>query len=171
MGRNRGVFAVVATVSAIAAGGVFGLSVAQAGSSTTSGVTVTSTSTSTTTSSTPPSTTTPPTTPPTTTPPTTTPPGGNWCSPGFWKNNPLAVAETGVDMSQSYNALFDPDVNGTNKGGVANPTLQQVLTSPQIYGGEAANNVADLLSAAHPDVDFTGERVEDSCPLSADASR
>jgi hypothetical protein len=171
MGRNRGVLAVVAAVTAVTAGGVLGLGVAQAGNSATSGVT-TSTSTSTDTT-TPP--TTPPSTPPTTTTPPTTPPTspapGNWCSPGFWKNNPGAVAETGVDMSQSYNALFDPDVDGTSKGGVANPTLQQVLDSPQFYGGEAFNNVGDLLSAAHPDVNFTGERVEDSCPLSADESR
>jgi hypothetical protein len=160
MGRNRGVFAVVAAVSAVAAGGVLGLGfVTQAGASS-------SATSTTTTTSTPPTTTTT-----TTTPPTTTPPGGEFCTPGFWKNNPGAVAETGVDMSQSYNALFDPDVNGTRKGGVANPTLQQVLDSPQFYGGEAANNVAALLSAAHPDVDFTGERTEDTCPLDADESR
>lgn len=163
MGRNRGVFAVVAAVSAVAAGGVLGLGfVSQAGatSSTTSTTTTTSTYTP------------PPTTTTTTTPPTTEPPGdGNWCSPGFWKNNPGAVAETGVNMAQFYNALFDPDVNGTKKGGVANPTLQQVLDNPQIYGGEAFNNVGDLLSAAHPDVNFTGERVEDSCPLDADESQ
>lgn len=168
MGRNRGVFAVVAAVSAVALGGALGLGmVVQAGatSSTTSTTTTTSTYTP------PTTTTTTTTTPPTTTPPTTTPPGGEFCTPGFWKNNPLAVAETGVNMSQSYNALFDPNVDGTKKGGVANPTLQQVLDSPQFYGGEAANNVAALLSAAHPDVDFTGERTEDTCPLSADASR
>lgn len=128
----------------------------------------TSSTTSTTTTTT---TATPPSTPPsTTTPPTTPPPGGEFCTPGFWKNNPGAVAETGVNMSQSYNALFDPDVNGTRKGGVANPTLQQVLDDPQFYGGEAANNVAALLSAAHPDVDFTGDRTEDTCPLDADES-
>jgi hypothetical protein len=160
MGRNRGVLAVVAAVSAVAAGGVLGLGfVTQAGatSSTTSTTTTTSTYT-------PPTTTTTP-------PPTTQPPGGEFCTPGFWKNNPGAVAETGVDMTQSYNALFDPDVNGTRKGGVANPTLQQVLDSPQFYGGEAANNVAALLSAAHPDVDFTGERTENTCPLDADESQ
>ncbi|MEU4602505.1 hypothetical protein AB0F43_05960 [Kribbella sp. NPDC023972] len=157
MGRNRGVFAVVAAVSAVAAGGVLGLGfVSQAGatSSTTSTTTTTSTYTA-----------------PTTTTTTTTPPGGEFCTPGFWKNNPGAVAETGVDMTQSYNALFDPDVNGTRKGGVANPTLQQVLDNPQHYGGEAANNVAALLSDAHPDVDFTGERTEDTCPLDADESQ
>ena len=64
-------------------------------------------------------------------------------------------------MSQGYNALFDPDLAG-------DPTLQEVLDNPQIYGGEAMNNVADLLSEAHPGVDFQGDRVEDSCPLSAD---
>jgi hypothetical protein len=155
MGRNRGVFAVVAAVSAVALGGALGLGfVTQAGASPS---TTTTTTTTTTTS-----------TPPTTTPPTTTPPGGEFCTPGFWKNNPGAVAETGVDMTQSYNALFDPDVNGTAKGGVANPTLQQVLDSPQFYGGEAANNVAALLSDAHPDVNFTGDRSENTCPLDAD---
>jgi hypothetical protein len=163
MGRNRGVFAVVAAVSAVAAGGVLGFGfVSQAGAASSATSTTTTTST-----YTPPTTTTTTTTPPTTTPPG----GGEFCTPGFWKNNPGAVAETGVDMSQSYNALFDPDVDGTKKGGVANPTLQQVLDSPQFYGGEAANNVAALLSAAHPDVDFDGERTEDTCPLDADESQ
>ena len=64
-------------------------------------------------------------------------------------------------MSQLYNALFDPDLAG-------DPTLQEVLDNPQINGGEAMNNVADFLSAAHPGVDLQGDRVEDSCPLSAD---
>jgi hypothetical protein len=163
MGRNRGVLAVVAAVSAVAAGGWLGLSFAQAEDGSTSGVIATANGTS-------PSTASPSTTQPTS--PSTTPTGpGNWCSPGFWKNNPAAVAETGVDMSQSYNALFDPDVDGTKKGAVANPTLQQVLDSPQFYGGKAFNSVGDRLSAAHPDVNFTGEQVEDSCPLSADESR
>jgi hypothetical protein len=40
-----------------------------------------------------------------------------------------------------------------------------VISTPQCYGGEAANAVADILSAAHPDVDFYGTRVEGSCPL------
>jgi hypothetical protein len=169
MGRNRGVFAVVAAVSAVAAGGVLGFGfVSQAGAASSATSTTTTTST-----YTPPTTTTTTTTttPPTTTPPTTPPPGGEFCTPGFWKNNPGAVAETGVVMTQSYNALFDPDVDGTKKGGVANPTLQQVLDNPQHYGGEAANNVAALLSAAHPDVDFSGERTENTCPLDADESK
>jgi hypothetical protein len=64
-------------------------------------------------------------------------------------------------MTLSYNALFEPDLPG-------DPTLQEVLDNPQIYGGGAFNNVGDLLSAAHPDVDFQGDRIEDSCPLDAD---
>ena len=166
MGRNRGVFAVVAAVSTVAAGGVLGLGlVSPAGATSSSTTTTTTTST-----YSPPTTTTTTTTtsPPTTTPPTTPPPGAEFCTPGFWKNNPGAVAETGVDMTQSYNALFDPDVDGTKKGGSADPTLQEVLNNPQIYGGEAANNVAAHLSEAHPDVNFTGDRPEDTCPLDAD---
>lgn len=50
-------------------------------------------------------------------------------------------------------------------GATTNPTLWEVLQAPQWYDGDAFNAVGDLLSAAHPDVNFTGERVEDSCPL------
>ena len=105
------------------------------------------------------------------------PPDGAWCSPGFWKNNPLAVADTGVDMDDLYSAVFGaapPRLpQGVNAGAPEEPTLQQVLDNLSWYGGEAFNDVGDLLSAEHPDVDFVlgDERVEDSCPLSADASR
>jgi hypothetical protein len=54
---------------------------------------------------------------------------------------------------------------GKTAGATTNPTLLQVLQSPQYYGGDAFNAVGDLLSDAHPDVNFLGERVEDSCPL------
>jgi hypothetical protein len=99
---------------------------------------------------------------------------GEWCSPGFWRNNPIAVSETGVDMDDLYSDHFDAlmvSARNISRGAVADPTLQQVLESPQWYGGEAFNNVGDLLSEAHPDVEYEGERVEDSCPLAADASR
>ena len=144
MNHKRTIYSVLAGVITTVACMAFALGPAQAGGPTPS-------------PSPSSSTTSPPPTP--TSPPPT--PGGNWCSPGFWRNNPGAVAETGVDMTQSYNALFNPDLAG-------NPTLQQVLDNPQTYGGAAFNNVADLLSAAHPGVDFQGDRVEDSCPLSAD---
>lgn len=93
-----------------------------------------------------------------------------WCSPGFWRNNPLArneAADAGnIDLSDPYNVLFDPDRSG-------NPSLLDVLLNPRTYGGAAGENVADLLSAADPRVNFElgDERVEDSCPIPADASR
>jgi len=97
-----------------------------------------------------------------------------WCSPGFWRNNPLQVAATGVDMGQAYSDFFDPVVLNRRQvrdGVNPDPTLQMVLDSPQNYGGEAFNNVGDLLSGAHPDVSFGGGyRIENSCPLPADAS-
>jgi hypothetical protein len=67
-----------------------------------------------------------------------------------------------------YDALrYYPTVSklGTREGATTNPTLLQVLQSPQYYGGDAFNAVGDLLSEAHPDVDFDGMRVEDSCPM------
>jgi hypothetical protein len=54
---------------------------------------------------------------------------------------------------------------GMKDGAPADPTLGDVVHNPQWYGGSAFNDVGDLLSEAHPDVNFNGERVEDSCPL------
>ena len=105
---------------------------------------------------------------------------GEWCSPGFWRNSPIAASEAaaagGFAMSDPYEDFFDP-IEGINErqrtrlGLPLSPTLTQVLDYPQIYGGEAFNNVGDLLSGAHPDVNFDGTRYEGSCPLPADASR
>jgi hypothetical protein len=101
-------------------------------------------------------------------------PDGEWCSPGFWRNNPLRVAQTGVDMSATFSSVFgwtpDRSPQGIRSGAPTNPTLQQVLNNPNWYGGGAFNMVGDHLSENHPDVDYQGERVEGSCPLSADAS-
>jgi len=106
--------------------------------------------------------------------------GGEWCSPGFWRNSPIAASEAaaagGFTLDDLYLDFFD-ELEGINErqrvrlGLPLSPTLMQVLQSPQVYGGAAFNNVGDLLSEAHPDVAFDGERVEDSCPLPADASR
>jgi hypothetical protein len=91
---------------------------------------------------------------------------GVWCSPGFWRNNPIAAAAAaaagGFSLDDPYADFYDA-IDG-------DPTLWQVLMSPQTYGGGPFNDVGDLLSLSHPDVNFTGERVGDSCPLSADAS-
>jgi hypothetical protein len=94
-----------------------------------------------------------------------------WCSPGYWRqpHHLDSWEATGISPSAKYSAYFPPvqlSKKAKADGATADPTLWQVLQSPQWYGGAAFNNVGDLLSAAHPDVNFTGERVEDSCPLS-----
>lgn len=98
---------------------------------------------------------------------TYTPPAGEWCSPGYWRNH--LDSWTGHDDS-FLNALgfvsFDfPKAKKNKSAPKENPTLLDVLQSPQIYGGEAFNLVGDFLSGADPDVNFTGDRIEDSCPL------
>ena len=98
-----------------------------------------------------------------------------WCSPGYWRQEQHLDSweATGFTPSNFYVLNFDLSTlsfklnkNTKNLGlSQANPTLMNVLQYPQVYGGEAFNNVGDLLSEAHPDINFTGERVEDSCPL------
>jgi hypothetical protein len=87
-------------------------------------------------------------------PPTQT----TWCSPGFWKNHQsLWVAQYG-------NVLYNTIPNGGNFGD--NPTILQVVTQPQVYGGPATNYVADYLSGQFG-LNFTpGEwPAEHNCPL------
>jgi hypothetical protein len=98
-------------------------------------------------------------------------PPGEWCSPGYWRQEHHLDSWEATGYSPDdlfYDALgYYPTVSklGTREGATTNPTLWQVLQSPQYYGGDAFNAVGDLLSDAHPDVGFQGERVEDSCPL------
>jgi hypothetical protein len=84
----------------------------------------------------------------------------NWCSPGYWRqaHHLDSWIATGYSPEDKYNDHISPPVIG-------NPTLLEVLQSPQIYKGDAFNKVGDLLSTAHPDVNFQGARVADSCPL------
>ncbi len=94
-----------------------------------------------------------------------------WCSPGYWRQlfHLDSWEATGYSPDDLYSEVFGaaPPLSkkGQTDGANPNPTLWRVLTSPQWYGGDAFNKVGDLLSEAHPDVNFTGERVEDSCPL------
>src|SRR5690606_24713717 len=86
-----------------------------------------------------------------------------WCSPGYWRqpHHLESWAATNYSPNDKYNAIFDPDLPG-------DPTLLYVLQNPQKFqklGGDPFNRIGELLSEAHPDVNFTGERVEDSCPL------
>ncbi|MGA5202264.1 hypothetical protein [Streptomyces variegatus] len=118
---------------------------------------------------------TPPNTNGTSTPPstntTTTPPGdAQWCSPGFWRNHhPEEWGPTGLTGSESYSSVFNGDLPsrtqaGINAGAPTNPSILFVLQNPQYYGGDDTNRIADELSDRHPDINFTGERV-DNCPL------
>lgn len=97
------------------------------------------------------------------------PPESNWCSPGYWRQPQHLDSweATGISPTALYTTYF-PASTLSKKATNQNPTLMQVLQSPQSYGGAAFNNVGDLLSAAHPEVNWApgDERTEDSCPLS-----
>ncbi|PKO08138.1 MAG: hypothetical protein CVU40_16935 [Chloroflexi bacterium HGW-Chloroflexi-2] len=96
---------------------------------------------------------------------------GEWCSPGYWRQPQHldSWAVTGYSPTDSFSSIFgyEPTLSklGVTNGATANPTLWEVLQAPQFYGGDAFNAVGDLLSRAHPDVNFQGTRVPDSCPL------
>jgi hypothetical protein len=94
-----------------------------------------------------------------------------WCSPGYWRQPQHldSWAATGISPDDLYSDYFGapPPLTkrGVSEGAPTDPTLLEVLQNPQWYGGDAFNNVGDLLSEAHPDVDFMeGFRVG-SCPL------
>jgi hypothetical protein len=91
-----------------------------------------------------------------------------WCSPGYWKNHPAAWAPLApaITMATPYDGPIKYDAKKCARNGApSNPTLFDVISNPQCYGGEAANAVADMLSAAHPGISYYGVRVEGSCPL------
>jgi hypothetical protein len=94
-----------------------------------------------------------------------------WCSPGYWRqpHHLDSWVATGYSPDDLFYDEFGyyPTLSkqGQRAGATTNPTLWQVLQAPQWYGGDAFNAVGDLLSEAHPDVNFLGVRVEDSCPL------
>jgi hypothetical protein len=84
----------------------------------------------------------------------------SWCSPGYWRqaHHIGSWAATGYAPTDSYNDIFGTSLKG-------NPSLWDVLQAPKTYGGPTFNTVGDLLSGAHPEVNFLGNRVENSCPL------
>ncbi|MFI2223507.1 hypothetical protein [Streptomyces fradiae] len=74
----------------------------------------------------------------------------------------------GPDRS-TYSSQFGGDLPtrtqaGINAGAPIDPTLIYTLQNPQYYGGDDTNRIADLLSSLHPDINYTGVRV-DNCPL------
>jgi hypothetical protein len=66
-----------------------------------------------------------------------------WCSPGFWRNaDDAAWARTPYHRTDLYNSTSCGSTNPVT----GDPTLQQVLSSPQTYGGPAFNCVGQLLT-------------------------
>lgn len=67
-----------------------------------------------------------------------------WCSPGFWKNHEDLWPQYLNTLYSSIGSWRAPLSKKAPAG--ANPTLQQVVENPSIYGGPATNSVADYLS-------------------------
>jgi len=65
-----------------------------------------------------------------------------WCSPGFWKNHESLWTQY-LNVAYSSIGSFRAPLKA---GSPSNPTLQQVVESPQVFGGPATNSVADYLS-------------------------
>lgn len=81
-----------------------------------------------------------------------------WCSPGFWRNNYGAWPATG----------FSP----TSIDKATGVSFGTILANPKTYARTGDyERIADILSKAHPDVYFLGQRTPDSCPLAADQAK
>jgi hypothetical protein len=79
---------------------------------------------------------------------------GQWCSPGYWRQ------EHHLDAWEATGYSPEDLYPGTEY------SLWYILQNPKIFARLGLYEaVGDLLSGAHPDVNFLGERIEDSCPL------
>jgi len=65
-----------------------------------------------------------------------------WCSPGFWKNH--LDAWSTANQNKLYSTLVG--AAPLKAGSPSNPTLLQVVSNPQIFGGPATVSVANYLS-------------------------
>jgi hypothetical protein len=95
------------------------------------------------------------------------PNGGEWCSPGFWSQNPLnaaAAADSEIDLGAPRSDWPRLGRNAPKQ----NPSINEVLAAPSLYGGGAFNYAGDLLSEAAGLV-WTDTATAD-CPFAADAS-
>ncbi|WP_418960515.1 hypothetical protein [Streptomyces tritici] len=139
-------------------------------------------------------TTTPPTTNGTTTPPTTngttTPPQNQWCSPGYWAQNPGAWMDPNrgdtqynpaltVPPGSAYLASFPDEAPlvlspvGEMNGAPLNPSLRYMLLNAEYYQGppspgERREQIADLLSDAAGLQWTSPDHAGATCPFSAD---
>jgi hypothetical protein len=99
---------------------------------------------------------------------------GQWCSPGYWRQeHHYGNWPANITKDTKYVSTVGPESDLTYKVNKSiketlpegDPTIWQVLQYPQVYGAYAFNMVGDFLSTAHSGVTFSGDRVEDSCPL------
>lgn len=98
-----------------------------------------------------------------------------WCSPGFWKNaldknrtgvlNYLLANAGGLDLKTTTYGSVVGGAALSKKAPKSNPTLAEVLASPNLYGGPAFNSVADYIAfrLGWGGTQATGE----NCPLDA----
>ena len=83
----------------------------------------------------------------------TPPPAGIWCSPGFWKNQGLNLWVPLQGLAYNTHGPYpnDPQTFAgatfqKNHPGSQNPTLLDVISNPNVYGGPATNNVASYIA-------------------------
>lgn len=99
-----------------------------------------------------------------------------WCSPGFWatalkqnRTGVLAYLFSHTTPSISLGSVHYSVISGgaplSKKAPAGDPTLAQILLSPNTYGGPAFNSVADYLAAQ---LGWTGTQLTgENCPLDA----
>ena len=103
--------------------------------------------------------------------------GGDYCSPGYWKNHYASWVPTGYSPDDVFDDVFDCDLFGDGT------TLGDAIHIEDTHNVLAFHAVAALLDASHPDLDFAltvddvqdavcdGDKdrlanFEDNCPLS-----
>ena len=105
---------------------------------------------------------------------TTPPPPSAWCSPGYWRQDQHLDSWAATGYSPDDNFFDATGVQATRtpqgiaEGAPEDPTLFEVVDNPQWYGGDDTNIVADLLSAAHPEVNYNPPPFRQNalpCPL------
>jgi hypothetical protein len=85
------------------------------------------------------------------------PPMPNWCSPGFWKNAGSSAIST-AHKETKYLSLYASSTITIKKGGNNNPSMFEVVSNPQMYGGTAANLAADFFSSHYVAGYVAGQR-------------
>jgi hypothetical protein len=97
---------------------------------------------------------------------------GEWCSPGFWRNNydKHGASAWPTPVADFANRLYSTIGGSPVKAGApSNATLIDVLSAPQTFGGAAYNSVGTYLSLA-VGLDVTDPIVH-NCPINQQGQR